>query len=82
MFLQKNGKGSHTQYRSLVTIPEVQLEKSRRNSWIAKVWIAEELFHYLHPFLFSDIFQQKLTKHQFQVLFEIIKTYSSIHLRK
>lgn len=26
--------------------------------------------------------QQKLTKHQFQVLFEIIKTYSSIHLRK
>ena len=73
---------SDTQYRSLVTIPEVQLEKSRRNSWIAKVWIAEELFHYLHPFLFSDIFQQKLTKHQFQVLFEIIKTYSSIHLRK
>ena len=27
-------------------------------------------------------FSQKLTRHQFQVLFEIIKTYSSIHLRK
>jgi len=49
---------------------------------MVEIWIAEELFNYLHPFLFSDIFQQKLTKYQFQVLFEIIKTYSSIHLRK
>ena len=42
----------------------------------------EELFDYLHPFLFSDVFRQKLTKQQFQVLFEIIKTYSSIDIRK
>merc|ERR1712087_978089 len=49
---------------------------------MVEIWIAEELFNYLHPFLFSDIFQQKLTKHQFQVLFEIIKTYSFIDLRK
>jgi hypothetical protein len=49
---------------------------------MVEIWIAEDLFDYLHPFLFSDVFQQKLTKHQFQVLFEIIKTYSSIHLRK
>ena len=49
---------------------------------MVEIWLAEELFDYLHPFLFSDIFQQKLNKYQFQVLFEIIKTYSSIHLRK
>jgi hypothetical protein len=66
----------------LVTIPEVSVYKSEQNILMVEIWIAEELFHYLHPFLFSDLFQQKLTKHQFQVLFEIIKTYTSIHLRK
>jgi hypothetical protein len=69
-------------YRMLVTIPEVSVYKSEQNILMVEIWIAEELFHYLHPFLFSDIFRQKLTKHQFQVLFEIIKTYTSIHLRK
>jgi hypothetical protein len=49
---------------------------------MVEIWIADELFDYLHPFLFNDFFQQKLTKHQFQVLFEIIKNHSSIHLRK
>ena len=49
---------------------------------MVEIWLAEDLFDYLHPFLFSDLFQQKLTKHQFQVLFEIIKTYSSLHIRK
>jgi hypothetical protein len=69
-------------YRMLVTVPEVLVYKSEQNILMVDIWIAEELFNYLHPFLFSDVFQQKLTKHQFQVLFEIIKTYSSIHLRK
>ena len=73
---------SNKYYRMLVTIPEVSVYKSEQNILMVEIWIAEELFNYLHPFLFSDIFQQKLTKHQFQVLFEIIKTYSSIHLRK
>ena len=73
---------SNSYYRMLVTIPELSVYKSEQNILMVDIWIAEELFHYLHPFLFSDIFQQKLTKHQFQVLFEIIKTYSSIHLRK
>ena len=66
----------------LVTIPEVLVYKSEQNTLMVEIWIAEELFHYLHPFLFSDVFRQKLTNQQFQVLFEIIKTYSSIHLRK
>jgi len=69
-------------YRMMVTIPEVSVYKSKQNILMVEIWIAEDLFHHLHPFLFSDIFQQKLNKHQFQVLFEIIKTYSSIHLRK
>ena len=73
---------SNKYYRMLVTLPEVSVYKSEQNILMVEIWIAEELFNYLHPFLFSDIFQQKLNKHQFQVLFEIIKTYSSIHLRK
>ena len=73
---------SDKNYRMLVTVPEVSVHKSEQNILMVEIWIAEDLFDYLHPFLFSDIFQQKLNKHQFQVLFEIIKTYSSIHLRK
>jgi hypothetical protein len=50
---------------------------------MVEIWIAEALFNYLHPFLFHDCFQQKknLTKHQFQVLFEVIKVYNYIHIR-
>ena len=73
---------SDKHYRMLVTIPEVLVYKSEQNTLMVEIWIAEKLFHYLHPFLFSDVFRQKLTNQQFQVLFEIIKTYSSIHLRK
>ena len=36
----------------------------------------------MHPFLFQDFFSTKLTKDQFQVLFEVIKVYSSTHTRK
>lgn len=69
-------------FRMLITVPEVFVYKSEQNILMVEIWIAEDLFDYLHPFVFSDLFQQKLTKHQFQVLFEIIKTYSSVHLRK
>jgi hypothetical protein len=73
---------SDKHYRMLVSIPEVSVHKSEQNILMVEIWIAEELFDHLHPFLFSDFFQQKLTKHQFQVLFEIIKNYSSIDIRK
>jgi hypothetical protein len=73
---------SDTQYRSLVTIPEVELEKGRQNSWIAKVWIAEELFYYNHPFLFPDFLQRKSTKHEFEVQFKVIQVFSSVDLEK
>lgn len=69
-------------YRMLVSIPEVFLFKSEQNIWNVEIWIAEELFDYLHPFLFQDFFHKKLTKDQFQVLFEVIKVYSSSDIRK
>ena len=68
---------SDTQYRSLVTIPEVKLEKEKQNTWIANVWIAEELFYYAHPFLLPDLLKPKLTKHQFKVQFKVIQVFSS-----
>jgi len=71
-----------TEYRSLVTIPQVKLQKSKQNCWIAKVWIAEELFYYAHPFLLPDFFQQKTTKYQFDVQFKVIQVFSSINIMK
>ena len=71
-----------TQYRMLITIPEVRIIKSEQNIWNVNIWIAEELFDYLHPFMFPDLFKTKLTSHQFQVLFEIIKVCCSSDIRK
>lgn len=73
---------SDSYYRGLVTIPEIKLSKNRYNSWIAEIWIADELFNYLHPFIFQDLFNKKLKKDEFQVLFEIITSFSSESLRK
>ena len=69
-------------YRGLITIPEVNLYKTTDQSWVAEIWMAEELFSYLHPFLFTDYFQTKLNKYQFQVLFEIIQVYSFTDIKK
>ena len=73
---------SDTYYRRLVTIPDVVISKSQQNIWNVEIWIAEELFDYLHPFLFQNLFDKKLTKDQFQVLFQVIKVYSSSDIRK
>ena len=54
---------SDKHYRMLVTVHEVSVYKSEQNILMVEIWIAEELFNYLHPFLFSDLFQQQLTKH-------------------
>jgi hypothetical protein len=69
-------------YRGLVTVPEVKLYKNNEKAWVVEIWLAEELFNYLHPFIFEDLFKKKLTKDQFQVLFEIIQIYSSEDFRK
>ena len=72
------------QFRSLVTIPEVRVSKSKKqkNSLIARVWIAEELFYYNYPFLLPDFFRNKNTKDEFQVQFEILRVFSSGSIQK
>lgn len=67
-----------TEYRSLVTVPEVKLQKSKQNCWAAKILIAEELFYYPHPFLIPDLFKRKLRKYEF----EVIQVFSSVDLEK
>ena len=54
----------------------------KQNSWTAKIWIAEELFYYTHPFLLPDLFKRKLTKHEFQVQFKVIQVFSSVDIEK
>lgn len=71
-----------TKYRSLVTIPEVRLDKGKQNSWIAQVWIAEELFYYAHPFILPDLLKPKLTKYEFEVQFKVIQVFSSVDIEK
>ena len=73
-----------SQFRSLVTIPEVRVSKSKKqnNSLIARVWIAEELFYYNYPFILPDFFRNKNTKDEFQVQFEILKVFSSVSIQK
>jgi len=58
------------------------LQKVKQNSWTVEVWIADELFYYAHPFVLPDLFQRKLTKHQFEVQFHVICTFSSLDTQK
>ena len=73
---------SNQKYRSLVTVPEVNLQKGKQNSWTVEVWIADELFYYAHPFLLPDLFQVKLTKLQLEVQVHVIRTFSSFDTQK
>nr|YP_001936327.1 hypothetical protein Heak293_Cp026 [Heterosigma akashiwo]ABV65933.1 conserved hypothetical protein [Heterosigma akashiwo] len=69
-------------YRMLVTIPEASATKVQ-NQWIAEVWVANEIFNYFEPFLFTDYFKQnKMTVDEFSVLFHIIQRFSVNNLRK
>ena len=58
----------------MLTIPEINLQKGKQNSWTVEVWIADELFYSTHPFVLPDLFQRKLTKHQFEVQVQVLKT--------
>ena len=65
------------------SIPEVRLWKSKKhNCWIARVWLADELFDYKYPFLLPDFLKQKNTKYDFEVRFEIMKVFSSVNIEK
>lgn len=69
-------------YRGLVTVPEVQLFKNNQKAWVAEIWLAEELFHYLHPFMFEDLFKNKLTKDQFQAQLTFLLAFSVLAIEK
>jgi hypothetical protein len=69
-------------YRMLVAIPEAYATKVQ-NQWIAEVWVADEIFNYLEPFLFMDYFKRnKMTVDEFSVLFQIIQKFSVTNLMK
>ena len=49
---------------------------------IERVWLAQDLFYYKYPFYLPDFFQQKLTKDEFEVQVEVLKTFSSKNIEK
>lgn len=50
---------SDTEYRMLVTIPEAYATKVQ-NQWMVEVWVANKIFNYIEPFLFTDYFNHKM----------------------
>ena len=70
-------------FSSLVTIPKVTIQKPKQEKcWRAEIWIVEELFYYKYPFFIPDFFQEKLTRDQFSVSFEVLKVFSSVEVGK
>ena len=70
-------------FSSLVTIPKVTIQKPKQEKcWRAEIWIVEELFYYKYPFFLPDFFQEKLTRDQFSVSFEVLKVFSSVEVGK
>jgi hypothetical protein len=41
---------------------------------MATIWFVEDLFHYNYPFLLPDLFRRKISKDEFDVAFEVLKT--------
>ena len=72
---------SDTEYRMLVTIPEVYTTKLQ-NQWMVEVWAADKIFNYMEPFLFTDYFNHKMSVDEFSVLFQIIQNFSVTNLSK
>ena len=73
---------SDKDYRMLITIPEAYATRLQ-NQWMAEVWVADTIFNYFEPFLFSDYFKQnKMSVDEFSVLFQIIQNFSVTNLRK
>jgi len=74
---------SDTHFQSLVSIPQVKLEKCpQQKFWIGRVWLVEELFYYNYPFSLPNFFQQKLTKDELEVRIKFIEVFSSVNVEK
>lgn len=70
-------------FQTLVAIPRVEFEIiPNQKQLVANVWLVEDLFYYDYPFCFPNLFQQKLTKDQFNVRFELFKIFNSIEIEK
>ena len=62
---------SSTQFQRLVAIPKVKIIKSKKlKCWTANIWLVE------------DLFRRKISKDEFDVAFEVMKTYSSVSIQK
>ena len=64
-----------------MTISEVKLTKSNRNTWYARVCVAEKLFYYSYPLMIPNL-PGKRTRDQFEVQFKVIQTFSAINIKK
>ena len=74
---------SSTQFQRVVGIPKVNIIKSKKlKSWMATIWLVEDLFHYKYPFLLPDLFRHKISKDEFDVAFEVSTIYSSVSIQK
>ena len=65
-----------------LTYFSLYLAKGKQNCWVGRVWIAEELFRYSHPFILSNLITKKLTKHEVEVQFKVIQIFSSVNIAK
>jgi hypothetical protein len=74
---------SNTKFQRLVGVPKVNIFKSKKFKWwVAEIWLVEDLFHYKYPFLLPDLFRRKISRDEFDVTFEVLKTYSSVNIEK
>ena len=71
-----------TRFRSLITIPEIILEKTKQKCWVAKIWVADELVDYSYPFILPHFFNDKLTKDEFAIRFNFLQIWCWIDIRK
>ena len=67
-------------FKSFVTIPKLELYKCKKSKcWVTRILLLKELFEYQCPFKYPDLFEtenNKLTKDQSLVRFEVIRVFS------
>ena len=68
-------------FQSLVSLPKVEILKVNQKL-VARIWSVDELFYSNYPFVFLDLFKQKLAKHEFAVVYEIVVRFRSSNTEK
>jgi hypothetical protein len=72
---------SDMKYRSLITIPIINIRKIDQH-WETEIFIADNLYNYWLPYIIPDIFNSKLSKHEFDVRFKILESFLTQGIRK